>query len=130
MVAQTLVVPRIGVALAVTETAAALVLTFVACVRAPNTILPSRYGIDATKAMRFAVGAADADAVFERVCYVLQNRKDSVKNKETFGVSVQSFYLLAVHVLADVAFECKNAAAATKLDTNASLSRAELAEGY
>ena len=85
MVAQTLVVPRIGVALAVTETAAALVLTFVACVRAPNTILPSRYGIDATKAMRFAVGAADADAVFERVRYVLQIRKDSVKNQEIFG---------------------------------------------
>jgi hypothetical protein len=114
MVVQAFIVPRIGVALGVAEPAATLVLTFIARVRAPNTELPSRNGIDATKAMRLAVGAADADAIFERVCDILRNRKGSVWNEETFRFSVQSFYLLAVHVFADVAFECKNAAAATE----------------
>ena len=72
VVAQALAVPGVGVTLAVAETGTALVLALVATVRAPGAELSTRDGVDAAKAVRLAVGAADADAVLERVGNVLR----------------------------------------------------------
>ena len=72
MVGEAFIVPSISIALSITEATAAFLFCFTACVRSPSAELTSRNRVDATKAVWFTVGAANANAVFERIGDVLQ----------------------------------------------------------
>ena len=71
MVGETFVIPSISIPLSITEATAAFLFCFTTRVRSPSAELTSRNGVDAAKAVWFTVGAANADAVFERIGDVL-----------------------------------------------------------